>query len=289
MLDASTFQDTDLINLTKANFTALKIDAETDYGQKLFSKFNGTGYPLIIFLNKDGIEVDRFYGYLPTYEFIIKMENVISEQNTFTYYLEEYNKNNHSAEILRPLANKYKEQGDKNMALELYKQLITSTNISKEDYKTAQYNIASLSLRNHQIQNMIKYLDYNQEDQNFENGVYDLLDYYKSNQMRDEELKTYITYLPLLNQSYRFLNRYAWRMTEINQNLKDALNKINMALLILTTEDTGYANILDTKAEILWKMGNIKDAVLIIEEALRINPNSEYYQSQKEKFLQSTD
>ena len=282
-----TFQDSDLINLSKENFINLKIDAESDYGQELFTQFNGSGYPLIIFLDEHGLEIDRFYGYLPAYEFIIKMEDVISGQNTFTYYLEEYDKNNHTAEILKPLADKYKDKGNDELALDLYKQLIASSNISKEDYKIAQYNIASLSLKNNQIQYMITYLENNQEDNNFENGVYDLINYYKANQMPDDELAIYIKYLPLLNESYNFLNSYAWRMSERNQNLEDALNKVNMALLIIGSQHQGYANILDTKAEVLWKMGRIQDAISTIEEALNIDPKSDYYKAQKEKFLQN--
>ena len=289
MLDASTFQDTDLINLSKENFVSLKIDAESEYGQDLFEKFQGVGYPLIVFLDQNGLEVDRFYGYLPAYEFMMKMENVISGENTFTYYLDEYNKNNHTAEILKPLADKYKDKGNYDTALNLYKQLIASSNVSKEDYKVAEYNIASLSLENSAVDYMFTYLKDNQEDSNFENGVYDLINYYKSNQMKEDEVTTYLKYLPLLNQSYNFLNSYAWRMSELNENLEDALQKVDIALILIGQGHKGYANILDTKAEVLWKMGNIKDAVLIIEEALKIDSDSEYYQSQKEKFLQSAD
>ena len=42
--------------------------------------------------DENGLEIDRFYGYLPAYEFMMKMEDVISGENTFTYYLDEYNK-----------------------------------------------------------------------------------------------------------------------------------------------------------------------------------------------------
>ena len=226
MLDASTFQDTDLVNLSKENFVNLKIDAESEYGQELFEKFQGVGYPLIVFLDQNGLEVDRFYGYLPAYEFMMKMENVISGENTFTYYLDEYNKNNHTAEILKPLADKYKDKGNYDTALNLYKQLIASSNVSKEDYKVAEYNIASLSLENSAVDYMFAYLKDNQEDSNFENGVYDLINYYKSNQMKEDEVTTYLKYLPLLNQSYNFLNSYAWRMSELNENLEDALQTV---------------------------------------------------------------
>ena len=75
----------------------------------------------------------------------------------------------------------------------------------------------------------------------------------------------------------------------VQSDLEDALQKVDIALILTGQEHKGYANILDTKAEVLWKMGNIKDAVLIIEEALKIDSDSEYYQSQKEKFLQSAD
>ena len=215
------------------------------------------------------------------------MENVISGENTFTYYLDEYNNNNHTAEILKPLADKYKDKGSNDIALGLYKQLIALSNVSKEDYKTAQYNIASLSLENNQNNYMITYLKDNKEDSNFENGVYDLINYYKVNQMEVDEIETYTKYLPLLNQSYNFLNSYAWRMSELSQNLDDALNKVDMALILIGKDHQGYANILDTKAEVLWKNGDIEDAISIIDKALTIDPESEYYKSQKEKFLQS--
>ena len=109
----------------------------------------------------------------------------------------------------------------------------------------------------------------------------------KANQMQEDELATYVKYLPLLNQSYNFLNSYAWRMSELDKNLEDALYKIDMALILIGEEHQAYANILDTKAEVLWKIGDIKDAVLTIDKALTIDSDSEYYKSQKEKFLTS--
>ena len=289
MLDASTFQDNDLINLAKENFISLKIDAESEYGRELFNQFQGAGYPLIVFLDQKGLELDRFYGYLPAYEFMLKMNNAISGKNTFTYYLDEYNKNNHTSEIIKPLADKYKDKGEHDIALNLYKELIKSSNLSQADYKDAQYNIASLSLDDNQTEYMLTYLRDNQEDSNFENGVYDLINYYKSNQMEADELETYTKYLPRLNQSYNFLNGYAWRMSELSQGLDDALDKVEMALILIGKDHQGYANILDTKAEVLWKIGRIEDAVYTIERALKIDPDSEYYKSQKEKFLNSNN
>ena len=139
MLDTSTLNDSDVIELATNNFINLKIDAETDYGRPLFEKFKGTGYPLILFLDSNGQELDRFYGYLPAYEFIIKMQNVIDGKGTFTYYLDEYNQNNHSAEILSSLADKYNDKGETKRALALYMELERTANLSKSDFDKAKY------------------------------------------------------------------------------------------------------------------------------------------------------
>jgi len=287
MLDASTFKDSDLITLAKDNFINLKIDAESDYGKPIFEQFQGTGYPLLIFLDSNGNELDRFYGYLPAYEFIIKMNNVLDGKGTFTYYLDEYNKNNHSAEILSALADKYNDKGDVDNALMLYMELLKSSNISKNDFSKAKYNIASLSIKQNNINPMLEYLDNYQQSTNFENGVYDLINYYKSKQMEDDEINTYIKYLYTLRSSYSFLNSYAWRMAELNKNLDDALIKVDEALTLIDNSTPQYPNILDTKAEILWKSGDVDKAIKIIQEAIDIDPSSEYYKVQREKFLGS--
>ena len=45
--------------------------------------------------------------------------------------------------------------------------------------------------------------------------------------------------------------------------------------------------ILDTKAEIYWKLDKINDALLMINESIALDPDNEYYQNQKNKFLES--
>ena len=155
MLDAKTYTNVDLISLAKENFINVKIDAESEVGQKLFSQFQGSGLPLIIFLDNVGNEIDRFYGYKPAYEFSIKMENILSGKNTFAYFLSEFEQDNYGAEILKPLADKYREKGDNDTALSLYLQLLENGNIAKDDFIESKYYIASLLLK----KDNIKYLN----------------------------------------------------------------------------------------------------------------------------------
>ena len=53
MLDASTFTDQDIIDISNEKLIPVKIDAGTDEGMTLFNQFQGTAYPMIVFLNKN--------------------------------------------------------------------------------------------------------------------------------------------------------------------------------------------------------------------------------------------
>ena len=287
MLDAKTYSNTDLINLAKENFVNLKINAESENGQKLFDEFKGTGYPLIVFLDSNGNELDRFYGYKPPYEFSIKMKNILDGKNTFTYFLTEFEKGNHSSEILKPLADKYREKGEDDIALSLYLQLLNEGNIAKDDFVESKYYIATLSLKQNNIKLINDFLIDFQDTDLFENAIYELVYHYKKNKQIEDELLTYQKYLINLYNSPQFLNSYAWRMTELNQNLDDALDKVDLSLSLLNQGDQTYPMVLDTKAEVLWKLEKTNEAIQIINQALLIDPENQYYKAQKEKFLNS--
>ena len=289
MLEAKTYTDAEVIKLAEENFVNLKINAESEAGEILFNKFQGTGYPLIVFLDSNGMEIDRFYGYKPPYEFSIKMENIIDGKNTFNYFLSEYEQGNYSSEILKPLADKYRDKGDNATALSLYYKSLETSNISKDDFTESKYHIASLSLNDDNIQLINNFLEDFESSKYFEKGVYDLIAYYKKNSQKDNELEAYKKYILKLNNSVNFLNSYAWRMSELNISLQDALNKIEQALLLIESSEPRYANILDTKAEVLWKMGNHDEAILIINKAIELDSESQYYKAQKEKFINSNN
>ena len=128
MLDAYTFTDETIIEISSQKLIPIKIDAETKYGKNLFSQYNGSAYPMIIFIDYMGKELDRFYGYLPPYEFKIKIDNVLNNINSLETYLEDYKKGNHSAELIKQLADKYSDRGEYNQAISLFNELLLSSN-----------------------------------------------------------------------------------------------------------------------------------------------------------------
>ena len=75
-------------------------------------------------------------------------------------------------------------------------------------------------------------------------------------------------------------------MTELEMNLDTALVKIDIALGMENKPKQTYMY-LDTKAEVLWKLNRIEEALSVIEKCVKGEPDNKYYQEQKEKFLKS--
>ncbi len=79
-------------------------------------------------------------------------------------------------------------------------------------------------------------------------------------------------------------NDLAWLYTEENKNLEEALRLIDQAL---TFQPENFA-FWDTKAEVLYKMGRIKEAIEIEEDIVSKDPTNLYAKEQLEKFYLSS-
>ena len=74
-------------------------------------------------------------------------------------------------------------------------------------------------------------------------------------------------------------------MAELDSNLNEALSKIDKGLGLINDSNNSLPYLLDTKAEILWKLNENEKAVEIINRAILLDTETKYYQEQKEKFL----
>lgn len=93
-------------------------------------------------------------------------------------------------------------------------------------------------------------------------------------------LKASIDKNPKFSDSY---NDLAWLYAETNVNLEEALNLIEQALE-LYPKRFAY---LDTKAEILYRMGRLEEAIRIAEGLIQRYPKEEYAKVQLQKFREA--
>ena len=287
MLDANTFTDSDVIDYLKDNFISLKIDGETKYGSQLFNEYKGSGYPLLLFLDSNKNEIDRFYGSYDAAEFLKKLKNIKSGENTLPALQAEYQKGNYSVENLSQLAEKYSERGNDSLATFLHNQILQSKNLPINIFYKSKFYLSLQALKKNDSSMLESYVNQYPDSPQLKDAINQLLGFYKINNAVDKELECFQKYINQLSNDPWFLNQFSWRMTELNQNLDFALEKINIALSIIGQNEKGIANIIDTKAEILWKMGKTSEAIEIINEAILYDPTNTYYQEQKNKFIQS--
>jgi len=84
-LDNKVYSRKDIGDFANANQVNYKIDAEKGEGVDFAKKFKIAGYPTILFLDGDGNEVDRIYGYVQAKDFMEMMTDYNKGINTYTY------------------------------------------------------------------------------------------------------------------------------------------------------------------------------------------------------------
>ena len=289
MLDANTFTDSNVIEYLKNHYISLKIDGDTKYGKQLFNQYKGTGYPLLLFLDANKNEIERFYGSYDADIFLNKLKDIRIGKNTFPALLTEYKKGDNSAETLSKLAVKYSERGDDSLAVSLYKQVLKSKNLPIHLFYESKFYLAAQKLKLNDSTSLENYINKYPDSPLLKDALNQLLGFFKKNQSIDLELQYFNKYINQFSNDPWFLNQFSWRMTELNQNLDIALEKVNLALNVIDRNEQGVANIIDTKAEVLWKLGKINEAIKIIDEAIMYDPSNAYYREQKTKFIQSSN
>jgi len=322
-LDADTFTDQRVIDFANQNLISKKIDAEKGDGPEQKKKYRVRGYPTILFLDSKGLEIDRIVGYRPPEEFLSELNRIKNGDNTISEILARYKQNKHHYPTQIDLAEKYvtlnlpdsansilddiyhkqkkKSQLDFSVAFRISKlyyrigSLDTSIDLldqivdsgvdssdsgyfygllykAKRDTDTDRllqysYLTENIDRKKQAYWQIIRILRKEKKDPDLEADIYQ-----KAVELYDSDYK----YLPSL------LNSFAWRMTQLEKKLDVALEKINMAL-----EYGEDIKILDTKAEVLWKLKRIDEAVRIMEKCILLDPQKKYYKDQKNKFLGS--
>ena len=322
-LDADTYTDERVIEFAKQNLISKKIDAEKDSGPEQKKKYRVRGYPTILLLDTDGNEVDRIVGYRPPDEFLNELNRIKSRDNTISdlKYRHKQEPDHYPTQIA--LAKKYVLVNLPDSASQILDNLYdVQQNKSQLDFSVAlilgqlYYQIGSLdrsiqildqivesgvdssdtgyffglmykARKTSDIDDLLQYADFSENKDRKKQSYWQIIRILKK-QKRDPDLEAelYLKAIALYGSEYKYLpsllNSFAWRMTVLEKNLDIALEKINEAL-----ESGEDLRILDTKAEVLWKLNRVEEAVQVIEKCIQGDPDKKHYRDQKTKFLGS--
>jgi len=248
----------------------MKVDAEKGEGVDLAKQYNVHGYPTIVFIQNDGKEIDRIVGYLPPKPFLDELKRIERGEDTYLSLANQVKETPQNVDVLIKYANKLQDRQP----------------YSEEGKKTWQL-IETLS------KPLKEYIANNPESPYVINAYTNLVGIQKRLGNKDAEASAYKKAVEIAERqnelSPNLLNGYAWRMTELELNLNDALKRAQQAVEMVKDQDPQtQAQIMDTEAEVFWKLGKPDKAIEVMNQCIKLQPSDDYYQKQLAKFQGKT-
>ncbi|MFC1620626.1 hypothetical protein ACFL45_11880, partial [Candidatus Neomarinimicrobiota bacterium] len=254
-------------------------------------RYHITGHPTVILLRPDGSEVDRIIGFAPPEEYLPELNRILAGDNTFESLSKQVAEHPDDLEATLLLANKFDERGMYAEATGSWQSVVRLAPEQSEEDQLGRFKIAEAdAMIDTAAAPLLAYLN-EYPGSVHRSGVYRSLRrvYYH----KQDTLAEAASYKKLVEHEIRegsvsryLLNGYAWRMTQLEQNLEDALVKIRKAVLLVADEEAeDRTQIMDTEAEVLWKLDRTEEAVSVIDACIELQPEDEYLKEQRAKFL----
>jgi len=239
----------------------------------------------LVFINGKESEVDRIIGFLPPEQFMNRTKDILDNKNTVPDLENRLTVDPSNREILHTLAEKYEDMGYDGGASDLYTQLLKNyPDDDSEDINRARYYLAMSRFYEgdkSDIETFIK----KYPGSEYVHTTYEKVSrYYQSIADTTNEIRVLKEFVMKFPDDPGALNGYAWRMSELQKNMEDALIKARHAVDLLAGDPEYQANVIDTEAELLHRLGRQAEAISTIEKAITIDPESQYFQNQKAKF-----
>ncbi|MCF7797262.1 MAG: thioredoxin fold domain-containing protein [Lentisphaeria bacterium] len=290
-LDAQTWPDPKVIEVAQQHLIPIEVDAEKGDGIELAKKFRIGGYPTMVFLNAEGEEVDRIPGYLPAEDMVGELTRIVNGIDTYPTLKARLEENPNDPGLLIQFAQKVENMSGLEGAVSYWEKVPDLAEADDNQKALSRFKIAQHQVEQSASPDALKaYISQNADSPYIPEAYNNLSRYYRRAGDGEGEARVLQEYVTFMEQrgtvSTQLYNGYAWRMAELEKNLEDALVKSAKAIELLpeTTDSASRAQVMDTRAEVLWKLGRRDEAVQIIDQCITLQPEDEYYAKQKMKF-----
>ena len=262
--------------------------------QALAKAYHVKGIPTTIVISPKGEEIDRIIGYDNRSEWMRTLLAYTYGVDTLGDLLAR-SSSDQAPGLRRDIAQKYLDRGDAKDALAWVDKARTADKKSDAKLETSLALIrgeALLSTDPPKGVEVLNKLAQGEKSDAADEAFSSLSRYYRGaikhaadaqakKQAESDYLSLYHAAMPHRQDDSGFLNDYAWHCAEQGLELDKAAEAARKAVAI-SHDDPG---ILDTLAEVYYKMGKKDEAVATIDRALKQKPNDKYLEGQRAKFL----
>jgi len=261
----------------------MKINSKTDEGKALREKYFIRGVPTVVLLDPAGAEIDRVVGYDEREPWVKEIVGYAFNVGTLAD-VKARAEETKSGKLYYKAAQKYYDRG-------AYDSSLSFVEKARSDAKEAPGLKNRLLLLEGECllqkdpekgKSLLSEISAGSDGETSETAFDDLVRHYRKQKDDEAIVALYKKILPKKSEDKDFLNSYAWTFAELGKDLDSAAEAAKKAVA-LSKDDP---QILDTLAEVYYKMGKKQLAVETIEKAIAKEPEDEYYREQKKKFLE---
>lgn len=280
-LDNKVYSKPEVYEYANANLINYKIDAEKGEGIEFAKKYKIAGFPSILFLDSDGNEIDRIYGYVPASDFLEMMTDYNKGINTFSYLQKEAEANPNNLNACFKLADKYMMYGENDKAKALYEKIIeTDPNNTQGITDDAKLRLISFKDKNDKPSAYEKFIAENNDSDLLKDAYLSISEtyFYELNNLDEAEkwYKEVLSKFPndeFVNSSYgQFLNQRAAGLAENGTTVEDfnkGLSFIETALQYVAGS-VNEASSYFIQSKIYFKLKDYNKALESVNKALKI-------------------
>jgi thioredoxin-related protein/Tfp pilus assembly protein PilF len=269
-LDRNTYSDDNVGKITDAKFIAVKIDAEKGEGITLAKTYKITGYPTIMFFDKDGNEIDRVVGYEAAAPFARSLEVASAGGSKAVIVDVESAHPTTDATKWLVAANYYNQQNENDKALAAFRKVLALDPDNKLGLNAeATYAVGFLSSGDEEVKILTDALQKYPNEVDADQANRFLLGHdFKSNHPEDAARRMDQWAMSHPKDAATF-NYFAWTAAEKGIDL-DKADEYAKRAVILADNPQDKASVMDTRAEVLYKMGKNSEASAVESTALSL-------------------
>ncbi|MFT4704685.1 MAG: thiol-disulfide isomerase/thioredoxin [Bradymonadia bacterium] len=285
-LDEEVFSTPALAEAT-ADVIALKIDAESGEGPALVERYHVVGYPTILVLTPDGIEIDRIFGFMNTTDFVETLAGYREGRGTITELALAVAMDPTNIALVSELASRNTIRGELVDAERLFAAVIaadannTQGLASHAYYWLGKYGyLRGASDPARAIAQFAEVIErYPDADEVLGALIQSGIAAMRMEQ--DEQAQAFFeSAIAAAPEQPELYNSIAFTVFHENRMLHWGISTAHRGLVI----DPDNAGLLDTLAELHASAGDVEAALVAIELAVEAAPGETYYQTQRAKF-----
>lgn len=293
-LDNLVYSQPEVYEYANANIISYKIDAEKGEGIAFKEKYKVEGYPTILFLDADGNEIDRIFGYYPVAQFKEYMVDYSKGINTMKDLTAKLDADPNNIETNYKMGEKLMTSDKLDEAKARFKKVIEMDTENKSSRKDdAEYMLADMSEKTDILKNLEAFINNNPSSNLLKDAYTEVANAYSINNDNanaekwfkdaltkfEEDMAVKISYSRYINSLARTIGKDS---TSSTGDFRKGLALLDKSLTYTPLNSTAAAQAYYWQSVLHFKLKEYSEAMESIEKAIKIFDNKTY-REQKEK------